>query len=62
MLSKIEIHKLRTKKSYNIVPGPCELTIEVPEEEHGLGDFTPDEVPGVNAIKHLLFPVADGVK
>jgi hypothetical protein len=34
----------------------------VPEDEHGLGDFTPDEVPGVNAIKHWLFAVAGGVK
>jgi hypothetical protein len=34
----------------------------VPEEEHGLGDFTPDEVPGVKNIKHLLFAVAGGLK
>ena len=30
-----------------MIPGPCELTADIPDEVHGhgLGDFTPDEVP-----------------
>ena len=42
-----EIQKLQQKSFKILIPGPCELTADIPDEDHGhgLGDFTPDEVP-----------------
>jgi len=36
-------------------PGPCELTAQVPEEVHGLGDFTPEHVPDTPAELEELY-------